>query len=243
MSKINLLVGRRLERETDAHVIACNDYLRLGPGRTLAKLGKAYFELPTSPTKSVDTLKYWSKKYRWVVRAQMYDGRQEARRQQSYDAELTSGLALSSGRVAELKKMAELLLDELYEVDENGRHSNLWVTEEKMLSGGAWGKKTTVRRFNEKLVRQLRGIFDDLAQETGARVRQVDVSWRQMLPPGVDLALAEQIFAADVTQMVKALEEGDKTAVLEGEWTEPPRVPNEPTRDEIGRFVADEQNG
>ena len=37
---VQLLAGERCEGESDRAVVACNDYLRLGPGRSLRKLLK-----------------------------------------------------------------------------------------------------------------------------------------------------------------------------------------------------------
>lgn len=53
---------------------ACRDWLRLGPGRSLPALLQQYQNTKTlPPTRSLDTLKCWSRRFHWQERARAYD--------------------------------------------------------------------------------------------------------------------------------------------------------------------------
>lgn len=79
-----LLAGPRQKGETRRAVIACNDYLRMGPGRSLAKLCKLYRTQRATqpPTRRLPTLKVWSRKFGWVRRAEEYDVAMECQRRE-----------------------------------------------------------------------------------------------------------------------------------------------------------------
>ena len=231
MTEIRLLAGSRHQSETDAAVIACNDYLRIGPARTLRELADIYAdEGLVAPTRSPNTIKAWCNKFGWVRRAQAYDGRMENHKNALHHIEVSTGLALVDERLRSLKQVAQLLEEQLFEVDEDGRHRNLWLTEKKKLSG-TWGDVQEIRRFNEALLRQYRQVLADIAAETGGRAQIVEFDWRKMLPPGVDPAGAERIFELDVARAVNYIESGGQEPI-EGVFEE--KVAETAVFDEIG---------
>src|SRR4051794_6544574 len=74
-ARVVLLCGTRHANEDDPAVLACNDWLLLGPGRSLRGLLAQYTRIHqhTPPTRSLDTLKRWSRVYGWQARAATYD--------------------------------------------------------------------------------------------------------------------------------------------------------------------------
>ena len=64
-----LLAGVAQSGEDAPAIQACNDFLRLGPGRTLRGVLAAYSNMPQEapPTRSLDTLKKWSRRYGWPM--------------------------------------------------------------------------------------------------------------------------------------------------------------------------------
>ena len=200
--KIQPLAGQRSDQETDAAVSACNDYLRMGPGRSLQGLLDGY--RPQSapkapPTKRLETLKDWSGRFEWQARAGAYDA--EIDRQKTVavaaarKASLESGLALEYERVEKLKKLAADLEQQIFyettmnaEGDELADEPNsperksglkvkirphLWVRDVKQIGGGEYATEVEIFRYNAAIVQDYRGVLDDLAKETGGRkVRQ-----------------------------------------------------------------------
>jgi hypothetical protein len=175
--RIELLVGEKQEGETRRAVQACNDYLRMGSGRSLAKLLDRYqtaTELP--PTKRLKTLKDWSRKHNWQGRVSEYDIELECQKNEYRHEVIQSGLALDYERVNELKRLGCFLIDQVYEQDEDGRHFNVWLRDVKQIGGGLHAKEVKLERFNAAIISELRGVLDDLAKETGGRRQNVDVT-------------------------------------------------------------------
>ena len=160
---LELLVGERKENESDRAVQACNDYLRLGAGRSLRKLAEKYAKTrkSTPPTDSLDTLKVWSADFEWQQRASLYDGELEAQRNEKKRKEFEAGLALDYERVHKLKGLANLLEQDL--------SVRLWLDDVKSIGSGEFAERIDLIRFNGALVEQYRGVLDDLAKEVGGR--------------------------------------------------------------------------
>lgn len=120
-ARIQLLVGERQPREGKNAVIACNDFLRLGPGRSLRNLAQEYRkrEQGQAPTRAEGTLFKWSAKFEWVARAESYDAQLEAEKnaaeQERRQQILNSGFALDYERVLALKDVADYLLGQVRE--------------------------------------------------------------------------------------------------------------------------------
>lgn len=178
--RLELLAGERQASESDNALIACNDWLRMGPGRTLRKLLQRYAKMPqdTPPTDSLDTLKSWSADFKWADRATAYDAELELQKNILRQIEFARGATLDYVRTRKLRRLLALLEKQLYAKDEFGRLFNLWLKDFKQIGAGEDSEKVEIERFNAALVEQLRGVLDDLAKETGGRRQKVDADVR-----------------------------------------------------------------
>lgn len=173
MTDIELVSGEKQPGENIKSIQACNDYLRMGPGRSLAKLLNYYqdnTELP--PVKTLKTLKKWSVNYRWVNRATAYDAEIERQKNEAIAKQrrkiLESGLALDTERIKVLSRITNLLQGQVFETDEAGKQPKLWPKY------GTTENGQDLRKFNSALIRELRGLLDDLAKEVGGRRQRSD---------------------------------------------------------------------
>jgi hypothetical protein len=200
LGEIELLAGVRGERESDKAVQACNDYLRMGPGRSLEKLLGVYRgqtgakpgpENP--PTTRRNTLKEWSADYTWQARAATFDAaadeRKTAEQEERRREVMASGLAQDYERVEALKELAGFLGEQIREEVEGAtgqaRYPNVWLRDVKNVSGvipgvdeeedGIIWKREIIYRFNASLIDQFRGALDDIAKETGGRKQKADL--------------------------------------------------------------------
>jgi hypothetical protein len=171
-----LIIGERQPRESQKAVQACNDYLRLGPGRSLAKLLDRYragAEAP--PTRRLNTLKGWSGQFEWQIRAAAYEAGLEREKNEHVTAIMQSGLALVHERVVALKELVHRLAGQLFEIDpETGEiidfnQDHLWLPDVKTVGFGEDAERVNIVRFNKAILEQYRLILDDLAKETGGR--------------------------------------------------------------------------
>lgn len=171
METIELLAGQRQKSESSRAVQACNDYLRLGPGRSLADLSRQYQDTPenTTPTTKVNTLHKWAQRYGWQARAEALDAGLEQRKNERADEIMQSGLALAHERVDTLKNLAAFLLGQIYEQGADGDYHNVWLPDVKQIGSGEYAERVDIERFNGAIIEQLRGTLDDLAKETGGR--------------------------------------------------------------------------
>lgn len=124
---VQLIAGEKVKGEGKNPILACNDFVRMGPGRSLPKLASQYAEMhqTTPPTLSLHTLKKWSTDYGWQERAELYDAEIEAQaqavekeRQRQRAARRASimqdGVALDYERVAKLKLLAAELEAQIF---------------------------------------------------------------------------------------------------------------------------------
>lgn len=124
---VELIAGTRASGESQKAITACNDYLRLGVGRSLAALVQNYTERDRTrpPTRNLGTLKVWSADYGWQERSGIYDAIVEAEKQatekqrQREIAErrksiMEDGAALDFERVAKLKRLADFLEEQVF---------------------------------------------------------------------------------------------------------------------------------
>lgn len=183
MSKIEPLAGQRQSGERLTAVQACNDWLRLGRGRSLPGLLETYTTLlqDTPPTRSIDTLKRWSSRYSWQERAEEYDALLEQQKNERRQQVMESGLALDFERTDELKKLAHFLIEQIYEQgepDEEGNrpYHNVWLPDVRQIGSGENAERVDIERFNAAIISELRSALDDLAKETGGRVKGVDIT-------------------------------------------------------------------
>lgn len=196
---IVLLAGTRQAGETVKAVQACNDFLRLGPGRTLSGLAIKYREMPEcTATKSLNTLQAWSKRYDWAERAGEYDQRLEDAKNARAKEIMESGLALDYERVLELKRLAEFLKEQIFTeapvvevVTKDSKNENdeapvqvmigktnpyVWLRDVKRMGTGKDAVTVELIRFNSAILDQFRGVLDDLAKETGGRVAKHEMT-------------------------------------------------------------------
>jgi len=186
-NKIEPLGGERGERETNKAIQACNDYLRLGPGRSLAKLLDRYQNATEAPpTKRIKSLADWSRTFGWQARAVAYDAAAERQKTEATEARrreaMETGLALDYERVLELKALAQFLKGQLYEVSEDGKFPNVWVHDVKQIGKGEDAERVDIERFNSAIFEQFRGTIDDLARETGGRKLKTSLETPDLKP-------------------------------------------------------------
>lgn len=176
--EVELLSGQRQKSETDKAVIACNDWLRIGAGRTLPDLLERYIDTNQnqSVTGSLATLRDWSMKYGWASRASEFDAGWEARKNAERQSILEYGLAHEYERLRKLYRLASLLEAQIYERGLYGELHNLWVPDVKSIGSGEFAERVDIERFNSALIEQYRKVLDDIAKETGGRVQKTDVT-------------------------------------------------------------------
>lgn len=180
MVEIPLLAGERQSGESDNAVLACNDWLRLGPGRSLPALAEKYNEgqQKSAPTQSLATLQKWSSKNDWAERAVEFDANWDAIRNREREQELAYGLALDYERVRKLKRLADFLEAQIYEQGEpdpsTGKrpYHNVWCPDVKVVGHGDSAEVVDIERFNGALFTQYRETLNDLAKEVGGRVQR-----------------------------------------------------------------------
>jgi len=178
MCKIEPLNGQRQKSETDKAVQACNDWLRLGSGRSLPKLYGKYTNSNQNqpPTSSFATLKDWSSRFKWAERASEFDLEWEQRKTEERQAVLDYGLALDYERVNKLKRLSEFLEGQLFERGEDGEYHNVWLPDVKQIGSGAYAERVDIERFNSSLVSEYRNVLDDIAKEVGGRVKKQELT-------------------------------------------------------------------
>jgi len=169
---LELLAGQREKGESNKAVQACNDFLRLGPGRSLSALLQKYndSEDKLAPTRSEGTLNNWSSRFHWQERATEYDRRTEEEKTARAKEIMQSGLSQTHERVQELMDLASFLKKQIYDQDLPGHYPNVWVRDVKQIGGGEFAREVEIERFNSAIIDQFRGTLDDLAKETGGRV-------------------------------------------------------------------------
>jgi hypothetical protein len=158
---------------------ACNDYLLMGPGRSLKKLHEQYrgqseggAGVPKPPTTRLATLEQWSTEFNWQERAAEYDQGIQAEKEEAARAYraaiMEEGFALDMERVAALKELAAKLQKEI------GVPSQVWLKDVKQIGAGDKAERVDIVRFNAPLIDRFRGTLDDIAKEVGGRKQKVE---------------------------------------------------------------------
>jgi len=165
------LAGNRQKSESSRAIQACNDYLRMGPSRSVAKLHRQYQKSAenVNPTGSMPTLHRWSQRYGWTTRAEDHDAKLETEKNERADMIMGTGLALTHERVDKLKSLGELLWEQMHEVGESGTLHNIWIPDVKQIGGGEYAERVDIEKFNGAIIQQYRDTLDDIAKETGGR--------------------------------------------------------------------------
>lgn len=162
---VELIAGEKVKGESSKAIIACNDYLRMGPGRSLRSLLSRYREVARSsaPTHNQSTLQMWSVAYSWQVRAESYDAANEAEKQVRAEARrreiMEEGLALDYERVAKLKDLADMLETEInYEPAIDSEQSLIAELEAEALDPYDRALQAHSRRRPNVWLRDVKGI-------------------------------------------------------------------------------------
>lgn len=177
-TRLQPLTGERQKGESDNAVAACNDWLRMGTGRTLVDLHEKYTNnhQDSPPTGSIGTLKRWSSSYKWADRAVDYDANYEDLKNKQRAAVMNYGAALDFDRVARLKRLADFLEAQIFAQDENQRFENVWLKDEKSIGPAGSSKFVDIERFNAPLISEYRATLDDIAKEVGDRIKKSDLT-------------------------------------------------------------------
>jgi hypothetical protein len=164
------------------------------------------------PTRSLDTLKKWSRRYGWGARAVVYDAAVTEPQKQALEEEkqarrrqlMEEGLAQAHERLARLTRLADFLEDQIYEEGENADGDrifhNVWMPDAKWVGPGPFGERVDVERFNGPLIDQFRGVLDDIAKEVGGRKAGPAGAAAEVPPPSADLSAlsAEELVQLDL---------------------------------------------
>ncbi len=200
--RLEPLAGERKDNETDRAVQACNDYLRMGPSRSLPKLHGKYTKShkKTQPTESLDTLKGWSTDFDWQLRASAYDAELETTKNEKRKQVIEQGLALDYERVTKLKQLARFLEKQIYDeasepeslstedliaatlsgnaprVTQAGfEQHKVWLPDVKQIGSGENATRVDIVKFNAALISEYRSTLADLASETGGRRQKQEI--------------------------------------------------------------------
>lgn len=133
---LNPLVGDRGIGESAAAIMACNDWLRMGPSRSIAGLYRWYKRMDTYEG-SRNSLYHFSLDFNWAGRAEIYDTKIEAEKNAAVNAILHSGLSEVSARVDKLKRAAAMLEEEMTRPD------RLYLKDHKQLGQGQYSRLVT----------------------------------------------------------------------------------------------------
>jgi hypothetical protein len=178
--------------ETPRAAQAWADYLALGPDRSLTRLAEQYQKhTESSPAVTLRQLKKWSTQHDWQGRLKAIadaQAREAEERQAEYIRSIMeTGFGLPHERVALLKGLAATLQDELTRARGNRR----WVKDVKGIGKGEDFERVVIKRFNRAEFETLRGLLDDIAAETGGRIKkqQTEISG----PGGGAIAIREVI--------------------------------------------------
>jgi len=205
--KVEPIFGTRHVSETDRAVVACNDYLRMGAGRSLSDLNEDYANAmergESVPTACKQTLYEWSSRFGWASRCREYDAEIDGIKNETAQQILGSGLALSHERVVSLKALAVKLESELN--DEDG----LWLEDFKQVGRGKETAVVRIVRFNGSLIHQFRNTLDDLAKETGGRVHKQEFTGAEGTALGVGVFSLDDIRDKIAKRFERVLDDDD----------------------------------
>jgi hypothetical protein len=198
VKRVELLTGDPQEGETRRARLACNDYLRLGPGRSFSSLIQSYGDgrQKSAPSTSKRVIERWSSRFGWQARAETYDAeleRQKNEAEAQRRAEiLGTGFALQYERVSALKDIAGLLLDDIRakanpedetfavdtdtSTDSQRQRPGVWLRDVKQIGAGEEAEKVAIVRFNAAIFDKFYQALDDIAKEVGERVTKTETT-------------------------------------------------------------------
>lgn len=172
----SLLAGDPASNESGAAIQSCNDYLRMGPRRSLKALAERYKknkDNAATPCLSLTTMEHWSMEHSWQARALAYDKIIEEARQVEFEEATQTGVATAAGRINDLKWLRDILREQIAEIDDTRtgglRYKGLWLRDVRTIGRGDAAQVEEVFRFNSGLVSEFRNTLADLAAEVGGR--------------------------------------------------------------------------
>lgn len=135
----------------------------------------------------------------------------EAARLQRESEALNSGFAVRENRIIAINKLATKLYAEL--TDET--NSKLWTDMAKMLGPG---QTYNYVEFNKAEIDALRGLWDDMALETGGRVRRSDITSKDkpLGGTGLDPAVFKDLSDEELEILEHAMEIMERRATKQG---------------------------
>jgi PBSX family phage terminase large subunit len=141
---------------------------------------------------------YWRKQYGAQVL--------ELRKQRDLDA-LTYGVALRANRLKSLMDLAQMLEDDLR------LHDKLWIKRVKGIGSGRSFERVVEEEFNEAELRQLRGLYEDIAKEVGGRTFGKEDATSEGDAPGL-FVLPADILAPSFLNVYRDIRDGKHTEYL-----------------------------
>lgn len=192
-TQLQPLSGQRQNGESDAAVQACNDWLRMGSGRSIRQLIDNYSQQVTfsvtfePPTTTYGTARQWASKFDWSSRATEYDVSWEDRKNAERERIFNQELAQDFGRLKKLITLARMLEAQIYEVGTNKIRvdldtevevsvlHNVWLPDVKQIGSGDNAERVDIERFNSALINEYRSTLDDIAKEVGGRAKRHDI--------------------------------------------------------------------
>jgi hypothetical protein len=107
---------------------------------------------------------------------------------------LTQGYALKEHRVLKLSQLAELLAVDIF-------GGFLWTEQVKGVGAGTAAEVVDYDEFNKAEVEAYRGVLDDIASETGGRIKRIEATGKD----GTPLIQPEQMKPSEIAERVAAL--------------------------------------
>jgi hypothetical protein len=165
------MATQRLPDESTKAYAAYLCYREFGASRSLEKVHQKLL-------KSTRLLAGWSAKYDWVKRAAAYDQEQERLREEARQAEIkkvmSKGFANAHTRVKYLNKLAKRQWKDM------DNENNVWLPDVKQIGGGEFAERVDLVRYNAALDAEFRASLDDIAKETGGRVKKAHIAVENM---------------------------------------------------------------
>lgn len=214
---VTLLAGTRERGECPRHVIACNDFLRLGgidgAYDQLIKLYKAQkrafnrkeVDYPP-PTTSINTLRTWGSKYDWRGRVNLYLASVEQAKRERLKGLTDLYLASPQERIEELGFMYKVLKAPIQEFHDQQVAMSKRDAEEgaKLEEDGYYSfvaadgamVKRRIRSMPLNEIKEARNVLDDIAREMGDR--------RGYVPKEEDYVI--QVTGDDLRKAVRGME-------------------------------------
>ena len=146
MESVGLLMGQRQPGEKGRAMSACNDYLLMGPGRSLSNLLERYrTATEPPPSRRIKTLKDWSRHFGWVERAGTYDDWQVRLKsaekikaiEEQAQREITAGQALMASGERVVRELIKRIADGRLEEADWGELKEMWPIARQSLVEGS----------------------------------------------------------------------------------------------------------